>query len=143
MNEAQSNGAPTVATGGFLATAALVLVALALFPKVVESVAERSIGISRHFSSIAGDPLPEWLPKAIGVGVWLMAAFMTAYLLAEIKERSRRAYAVLVLLGSGLIAAYFATRVEGSASIEQLVGIAGASLGAIDGFSSLRRRDPA
>lgn len=125
---------------GFLAKAGLVLVALALFSEVVSAVREDVRDFSRYFSSIAGDQLPEWLPTATGVGVWLLSAFMTAYLLAEIKDRSRRAYAVVVLLGSGLIAAYFATKLQGAVSIEQLVGIAGAAMGAVDGFSSLRHR---
>ena len=121
---------------------AILLLALATYTEVSDPERWRHLFELRGFTGATGSlEIPLAAAKVVGVVMWALAALVTAYLLADLRESSPKVYSIAVIVGSALIVGYFAMHLQEAVAIEQLAGLGGGSIGAIDGFVVLRKRD--
>jgi hypothetical protein len=127
---------------GWLLKLAILLLALAVFKDASEPELWRHLFEFRSLTGSSGSlEIPPGVAKIVGVVMWALAALVTAYLLANLRESSPKVYSIAVIVGSALIVGYFAMHLQEAVAAEQLAGLGGGSIGAIDGFVVLRKRD--
>ena len=129
---------------GWLLRLAILLLALATYTEVSDPERWRHLFELRGITGSTGTlEIPLAAAKVVGVVMWALAALVTAYLLADLRDSSPTTYSIVVLAGSALIVGYFAMHLQEAVAVEQLAGLCGGSIGAIDGFVVLRQRDKA
>jgi uncharacterized membrane protein len=126
---------------GWLLKLAILLLALAAFKDVSDPELWRHLFELRGFTGTTGSlEIPLGTAKVVGIVMWAFTALVTAFLLAEVRESSPKVYSIAIIIGSTLIVGYFATHLQEAVAAEQLAGLGGGSIGAIDGFVVLRKR---
>jgi hypothetical protein len=127
---------------GWLLKLAILLLAIATYTEFSDAERWRHLLELRGFTGTTGSlEIPLGAAKAVGVVMWALAALVPAYLLADLRESNPKVYAFAIIVGSALIVGYFAMHLQEAVAVEQLAGLGGGCIGAIDGFVVLRKRD--
>lgn len=119
---------------------ALILIGAELFSSLQHGAPDAFEAILRMKRPLDGPdpaPPPAWVAQFLGAAMWALSLLVSAYLLSEVRKRNPRLYGIVVLVLSAAIGAYFGFKLHHQITVEQLAGIVGAALGAIDGWKSM------